>query len=135
MELELAAMEGAAKCCDELAAKDAAEHAERGRTGDRVDRIVKTLMEIADKCEASPAPVALAWLVNRQIPVIPIIGAREADQLKSNLGALEVAITSDDIARLDEASPVELGFPFTVFVRDRIKGLVYGGMRDGILRP
>jgi aryl-alcohol dehydrogenase-like predicted oxidoreductase len=106
---------------------------ERGRTGDRVDRIVKTLMDVADKCEASPAQVALAWLVNRQIPVIPIIGARQEDQLKSNLGALEVAITSDDIARLDEASAVELGFPFDVFARDRIRGLVYGGMRGRIL--
>jgi aryl-alcohol dehydrogenase-like predicted oxidoreductase len=43
--------------------------------------------------------------------VIPIIGARTLAQLEDNLGALDVELADEQVARLDAASRIELGFP------------------------
>lgn len=105
----------------------------RGRTGERVDRIVTVLEGVAAESGRSLAQVALAWLRYRDIPVIPIIGARRLEQLQDNLASLEQELTPGQVAALDEASAVEMGFPYDTYNRDRIKGFVYGGMRDKIL--
>jgi aryl-alcohol dehydrogenase-like predicted oxidoreductase len=105
----------------------------RGRTGERVDRIVDALQKIAGETGRSLAQVALTRLRCRDIPVIPIIGARRVAQLEDNLASLEQELTRDQIAALDEASAIELGFPYDTYNRERIKGFVYGGMRDKIL--
>jgi diketogulonate reductase-like aldo/keto reductase len=43
--------------------------------------------------------------------IVPILGARSHKQLQDNLGALDLELTGKDLARLDEVSRVELGFP------------------------
>jgi diketogulonate reductase-like aldo/keto reductase len=43
--------------------------------------------------------------------VIPILGARNAQQLQDNLSILEWSLTPEQLARLGEASQIELGFP------------------------
>ena len=105
----------------------------RGRTGERVDRIVSALEKIASETGCSLAQIALAWLRYRDIPVIPIIGARRIEQLESNLASLELELTPDQVAGLDQVSAIEMGFPFDTYNRERIMGFVYGGMRDKIL--
>lgn len=110
-----------------------AEASGRGRTGERVDRIVNVLEKVATESERSLAQVALAWLRYRDIPVIPIIGARRLEQLQDNLASLEQELTPGQVAALDEASAVEMGFPYDTYNRDRIRGFVYAGMRDKIL--
>jgi aryl-alcohol dehydrogenase-like predicted oxidoreductase len=105
----------------------------RGRTGERVDRIVNTLEKVAGETGRSLAQVALAWLRYRDIPVIPILGARRVAQIKDNLASLELELTKDQIISLDEASAIELSFPYNDYERERIKSLVYGGLREKIL--
>ena len=105
----------------------------RGRTGEHVDRIVNVLEKVAAETGRSLAQVALAWLRYRDVSVIPIIGARRLEQLQDNLASLELELTLDQVAALDEVSAIEMGFPFDTYNRERIVTLVYGGMRDKIL--
>jgi len=54
--------------------------------------------------------IALAWLRSRD-GVIPILGARTAQQLTDNLACLDVTLPAEALARLDQASHVARGFP------------------------
>lgn len=58
--------------------------------------------------------------------MIPIIGARTEKQLKDNLGCLDFGLTSDQIERLNKASPIDLGFPHAFLVSDHVRGLIFG---------
>ena len=67
------------------------------------------------------------------VPVIPIIGARKLSQFQDNLASLDLSLSSDQLKALDEASRVELGFPYDFYAKDMVRGLIYGGMRDQIV--
>jgi len=99
---------------------------------DRTEAVVREVLAVAEECGRSPAQVALAWLRQRPVPVIPIIGARRTDQFRDNLACLDLRLDEAQLARLDAASRVELGFPHDFYANDMVKGLVYGGMRDRI---
>lgn len=58
----------------------------------------------------------------------PIIGARTLAQLEDNLGALDVELTETQLAALDKASAVELGFPHSFLVGPMIQSLIFGGV-------
>jgi aryl-alcohol dehydrogenase-like predicted oxidoreductase len=62
---------------------------------------------------ATPSQVAIAWVRAQQARsvVVPILGARSREQLEDNLGALELELSAPELARLDEESRIELGFP------------------------
>ena len=103
------------------------------RTGERVDRVVAALKTVSQQVGRSPAQVALAWLRYRDIPVIPIVGARRVSQLEDNLASLELELTHDQVSALDEASAIEMGFPHDFYENEFVKTVVYGGLRDKIL--
>ena len=82
------------------------------RLTERNHAIVAALVEVARDANVRPAQAALAWLRTRgPATVIPIVGARTADQLAQSLGCLEVELSPEHLARLDEASAIEMGFP------------------------
>lgn len=62
---------------------------------------------------ASSAQVAIAWVRAQQERgvIVPILGARRLEQLEDNLGALDLELSCEDLAMLDDASSIELGFP------------------------
>jgi aryl-alcohol dehydrogenase-like predicted oxidoreductase len=103
------------------------------RTGERPDRVVAALKKVSQQLGRSPAQVALAWLRYRDIPVIPIVGARSVAQLQDNLASLELTLTPEQVAILNEASTIEMGFPHDFFEKEMVKTLRYGGLRDKIL--
>ncbi len=78
---------------------------------ERVYALIDVMRAIAASHEMTVARVALAWLRAKPGVVSPIIGARTMEQLDDNLAALEVKLTGDDMARLDEASKPQLAFP------------------------
>jgi aryl-alcohol dehydrogenase-like predicted oxidoreductase len=100
------------------------------RADERTKHVVAEVQAVARQVGRSPAQVSLAWLRQRSIPVIPIIGARRLEQFKDNLACLDLKLGEAQIARLDAASQVELGFPHDFYGRDMVKGVVYGGLRD-----
>ena len=101
--------------------------------GERPDRIVAALQKVSQQVGRSPAQVALAWLRYRDIPVIPIVGARRVSQLQDNLASLELELTREQISALDEASAIEMGFPHDFYANELVKTFRYGGLRDQIL--
>ena len=103
------------------------------KTGERSDRIIAALKKVSEETGRSMAQVALAWLRCRDIPVIPIVGARRISQLQDNLDSLTLELSPKQVSELDEASAIELGFPHDFYDIEMVKALVYGGMRDQIL--
>jgi aryl-alcohol dehydrogenase-like predicted oxidoreductase len=103
------------------------------RDGERPDRIVAALQKVSKEVGRSPAQVALAWLQHRDIPVIPIIGARRIPQLQDNLASLELRLTAEQLSVLNDASAIEMGFPHDFFEKELVKTFAYGGFRDKIL--
>lgn len=99
----------------------------------RQDRVVAALQQVSEKAGRSMAQVALAWLRTREVPVIPILGARRMAQLEDNLASLTLQLSSEQIKALDEASAVDLGFPYEMFAQQVPSTFRYGGMRDRIL--
>jgi pyridoxine 4-dehydrogenase len=79
-------------------------------TGDNLERnlaLVETLRGIADEKGATVAQLAIAWVLSRGEDVVPLVGARTRKRLAESLGAVEVDLTQDDLARIEEAVPVE----------------------------
>ena len=100
------------------------------RFNPRNEAIVKSVVEVAGEVGVSPARLALAWLLHKNI--IPIIGARKLHQLKDNMGAVEVTLSPNQLAKLDAISQVELGFPHDFVLRPGAKRMMYGDMVDKI---
>jgi aryl-alcohol dehydrogenase-like predicted oxidoreductase len=69
------------------------------------------VQEIADDVGVTPAQVAIAWTRVRSRLVHPILGARTAQKLKDNLGALDVTLPDDALRRLEAAVEFTVGFP------------------------
>jgi aryl-alcohol dehydrogenase-like predicted oxidoreductase len=76
-------------------------------TGENFD-VLDVLQAVADEEDATPARVALAWLMHRDGVSAPIVGARTVEQLEENLGAADVDLSGDQVERLTEAK----GGPF-----------------------
>jgi aryl-alcohol dehydrogenase-like predicted oxidoreductase len=73
--------------------------------------IVEEVRAIAEKLGVLPVQVALSWLRARSERVIPLVGARTADQITESLDSLDVQLDEDQLGRLDELSQIALGFP------------------------
>jgi aryl-alcohol dehydrogenase-like predicted oxidoreductase len=67
--------------------------------------IAQAVADVADGLGLSSSTVALAWL-RAQGGIIPILGARTAQQLADNLTCLDVDLPPDALARLDQASHI-----------------------------
>jgi aryl-alcohol dehydrogenase-like predicted oxidoreductase len=65
-------------------------------------RLVAALTDFALQRDATPAQVALAWLIAQPHDVVPIPGSRRVRYLEENLGATAVALSADDVAELSD---------------------------------
>jgi aryl-alcohol dehydrogenase-like predicted oxidoreductase len=72
---------------------------------------VEVLINVADAHGASPAQVALAWLLGRPAVTSLIIGARSEEQLRDNLGAASLSLTAGEREELDKVSAPDLIYP------------------------
>jgi len=73
--------------------------------------VIDVLRELSAAKGHSVAQLALAWLLHQPAVSSVILGAKRPDQLADNLGAVEVAFTADELARLDEASKLPAEYP------------------------
>jgi aryl-alcohol dehydrogenase-like predicted oxidoreductase len=105
----------------------------KGESGDRLggfdflpyDRergyqLVDLLQSIAAARGASPAQIALAWLLTRPAVSSILVGASKVSQLEDNLKAVSVTLTADELAQLDAATTPAVPYPqwFTPRVAD-----------------
>jgi aryl-alcohol dehydrogenase-like predicted oxidoreductase len=79
-----------------------------GRAKDALDKVRDRIEAYENYCEElglEPGEVALAWLMSQPAVTAPIIGPRTQEQLDSALRAVEVELTSEHLAKLDEIFP------------------------------
>ncbi len=95
--------------------------------------IVAAVKSVSEQTGRSMAQVALAWLQHQTVPVIPIIGARKVSQLQDNLASLDLELSAEQLKSLDGASRVELGFPQSIYEREMVRGVRYGGTWDRLV--
>jgi aryl-alcohol dehydrogenase-like predicted oxidoreductase len=69
--------------------------------------LVERLATIAREKNATTTQLAMAWVLSRGADIIPLAGARTRAQLDDLLGALNVSLTADDLARIEAAVPAE----------------------------
>jgi aryl-alcohol dehydrogenase-like predicted oxidoreductase len=75
-------------------------------------RVVDALDAVAAEAGKTVPQVALNWLLRRPTVASVIIGARNEEQLRQNLGAVGWSLTPEQVARLDEASERPLAYPY-----------------------
>jgi aryl-alcohol dehydrogenase-like predicted oxidoreductase len=80
-------------------------------------RTLDTVDAVAAELNASPSQVALAWLLRKRAVTSVIFGARTVAQLEDNLKAAELKLDDAQLKRLDEASALELGYPYDFIQR------------------
>lgn len=66
--------------------------------------LVDLLSRIAERKKATPAQIALAWLLAQKPWIVPIPGTTKLKRMEENIGAVSVELTSDDLHEIDSAS-------------------------------
>lgn len=84
--------------------------------------LVHALRVVAQEKGATPAQLAIAWVLSRGTDILPLIGARTRDQLRETLGALDLTLTKDELDRIARAVPA-----------DQVAGSRYGAAQMAML--
>jgi aryl-alcohol dehydrogenase-like predicted oxidoreductase len=66
--------------------------------------VVDLLRSIGTRHRATPAQIALAWLLAQEPRIVPLFGTRKLDRLEENLASLAVTLTAGDLEEIDRAS-------------------------------
>src|SRR5713101_8332939 len=66
--------------------------------------LVDLLRQIADRKNATPAQIALAWLLAQKPWIVPIPGTTKLHRLEENIGSVEIELTADDLREIDSAA-------------------------------
>ena len=74
-------------------------------------RVVEALKEVAGRHDATPARVALAWVLGRPAVSSVIIAARKPEQLEDNIRAVDLRLLDDEVRLLDAASDPGVPYP------------------------
>ena len=82
----------------------------------------RALRSVAQERGATPAQLAIAWVLSRGNDILPLIGARTRAQLRESLGALDLTLTTDELDRISRAVPAE-----------RVAGTRYGPAQMAML--
>ena len=93
--------------------KDTMKRIGEGRSYD----LIELLDKVSKRREATPAQIAIAWLLARKECSSVIMGARTVAQLDDNLRAAEVKLTAEDVKELDEASAPDWAYPYAFIGR------------------
>lgn len=77
----------------------------QGENLDQNLRLVSALKAIADEKGCTVAQLAIAWVAAQGADIVPLVGARKPARLTEALGALNITLTPDDMARIEAAAP------------------------------
>ncbi len=84
----------------------------KGFDTERNWKILEALQLVAGELDASASSVALAWLLTRPQVCSVLFGARSLAQLEENAKAAQLKLTDAQVAKLNEASAIRLGYPY-----------------------
>ncbi len=82
-----------------------------GEASETVLRVSKKLEEIANKKNTSITSVALAYAMHKYPYVYPIVGGRKVEHLKSNIEALSLELSEEEVAEIEKESGMKPEFP------------------------
>jgi aryl-alcohol dehydrogenase-like predicted oxidoreductase len=110
---------------------DRASEPTRSRPEDvspRVNDLAREVLAVAERLGRPPAQVAINWVRQQDFgcPIVPLVGARSAEQLRANLGCLDFELEPELLAGLATASGFQLGFPRSFLESDHVRGLIFG---------
>lgn len=66
--------------------------------------LVDLIRTVGERVGATPAQVALAWLLAKKPWIVPLFGTRKLERFEENIGALEVQLSAEDLAEIETAS-------------------------------
>ena len=95
-------------------------------------KIAEEVIKISDEIGCSPSQVAINWVRQQPGVIIPIVGAKTEAQLKDNIDCLKYSLNDEQLAKLNEASKIDLGFPHNFLSSDNIRDIVFGGTYNKI---
>ncbi|MAM92611.1 MAG: aldo/keto reductase [Opitutaceae bacterium] len=75
------------------------------------NEIVDVVLEIANELSCSPAQVATRWVLDQPIVTSVIVGARNIEQFRNNLGSCQIQLTPDQSERLESVSRLPMRYP------------------------
>jgi aryl-alcohol dehydrogenase-like predicted oxidoreductase len=70
---------------------------------DTNESLLNVIRDLANNKKATPAQIALAWVLAQKPWIVPIPGTRKRERLRENLAAVDVQLSADELCRLDEA--------------------------------
>ena len=77
----------------------------RGANLDHNLTLAEALRSIAEAKGATTSQIAIAWVLTRGQNIVPLVGARRRDRLNESLQALDLTLTADDLAQIEQAIP------------------------------
>jgi len=108
--------------------------ANQRRISERNLTIAAEVAAIARDLGCSPTQLAIAWAMGRgRHGTLPIVGARTAAQLEDSLGACDLVLSSEVLARLETVSKIELGFPHDFLTRPSMARTLRGDLGDKLI--
>lgn len=110
---------------------------EEGRAKQKAAKVERNLaiagevIAVAEEIGCSPSHVAISWTQQQPGVVVPLVGARNSEQLEENLGALGVTLTEEQLERLEAVSAIDPGFPHDMIGPDGSSAAhIYGEYLD-----
>lgn len=99
-----------------------------GDVSERVNRIAAEVVAVAREIGRPAAQVAVNWVRQRDhgCVVVPVLGARDTEQLGVNLGCLEFELEAEQIARLEAVSASGPGFQRSFLESEGVRELIFG---------
>jgi aryl-alcohol dehydrogenase-like predicted oxidoreductase len=108
--------------------------ASNGELSERGLTIAEVVAEVASEIGRTSAQVALRWALLNTAVTAPVLGARTVEQLDDNLGALDFCLSAAQLARLEDASAIELGYPHDFLARPHTWAVMLGGVTIETIR-
>jgi aryl-alcohol dehydrogenase-like predicted oxidoreductase len=98
---------GQIKRFEDLAEDDYRRQSPRfqGENFERNLDLVQRVAEVAREKHCTPAQLALAWVLAQSESIVPIPGTKRRKYLQENVGALDLKLTSEDLARIEQVAP------------------------------
>src|SRR5437660_1043797 len=100
-------LSGRFKTTDDLEPTDYRRQSPRfqGENFERNLDLVRRIEEIARSKGVTPAQLAIAWVLSQGNDIVPIPGSKSIGHLEENIAAVEIELTADDLAQIDEVAP------------------------------
>jgi len=76
-----------------------------GENFEKNQKLIETFREVAAGKNATPAQIAIAWVLSRGADIVPLAGARRRSQLEDAVRALELTLSPQEVAELEKAIP------------------------------